>query len=53
MLLMSLSVLAVLIPASPASATTCYIEDPVVDQVYCALYGTPKPYEVCVKLPIC
>lgn len=53
MLLMSVTVVAVLIPASPASATTCYIEDPGVDEVRCLLYGTPVAGEYCVKLRIC
>lgn len=53
MLLMSVTVLAVLIPASPASATTCYIEDPGVDDVRCLVYGTPVAGEYCVKLRIC
>lgn len=52
-LVMSLTVLAVLIPATPASSTTCYIEDPGVDDVKCMMYGTPMAGELCVKLHIC
>ena len=52
-LMMSLAVLAVMIPAAPASATTCYIEDPGVDDIQCMVYGTPVAGELCVKLHIC
>jgi hypothetical protein len=53
MLLLCLTALAVLIPASPASATTCYIEDPGVDEVKCLVYGTPIAGPLCVKLSVC
>ncbi|MGH2729216.1 MAG: hypothetical protein ACRDJI_01260 [Actinomycetota bacterium] len=52
-LVMSLAVLAVLVPATPASSTTCYIEEPGVDDVKCMLYGTPMAGPLCVKLHIC
>lgn len=51
-LAMSLGAAAVLLPASPAAATTCYIEDPGVDDVQCMLHGTPS-WELCHKLRIC
>ncbi|MGH2757730.1 MAG: hypothetical protein ACRDI3_08080 [Actinomycetota bacterium] len=53
LLVMSLAAVAVLFPATPASATTCYIEDPGVDDVACLVYGTPMAGELCVKLHIC
>ena len=49
---MSLAAVAVLLPAAPASATTCYIEEPGVDDVQCMLYGTPS-WELCHKLRVC
>ena len=52
-LVMSLAVLAVMIPAAPASATTCYIEDPGVDDIKCMIFLTPIAGELCVKLHIC
>jgi hypothetical protein len=52
MLLLSLTALAVLIPVSPASATTCYVEDPV-DAAQCMVYGTPIAGPLCVKLRVC
>lgn len=53
MLLLSLTLLAVLIPASAASATTCYIEDPGVDDVQCVVEGTPVAGGFCAKLHLC
>ena len=45
---------AVLLPASPASATTCVIlPEPEVGDVYCLLYGTPGVRYVCDKTPAC
>ncbi len=52
-LVMSLAAAAVLLPSSPAAATTCVIDDPGVDDVYCLLYGTPPIWEVCRKTPVC
>lgn len=52
-LVLSLSVAAVLIPAAPAFATTCYVEDPGVDEVKCLLYGTPVVGNLCVKAKVC
>ncbi len=53
MLLLSLTAVAWLVPASPASATTCYVEDPGVDDVQCMLYGTPMSGPLCDKTPVC
>ncbi len=53
MLLVSATALAVLAPAAPASATTCYVEDPGVDDVQCMLYGTPMSGPLCDKTPVC
>ncbi len=39
--------------AAPASATTCYIEEPGVDDVYCMVYGNMLVRALCVKLPVC
>ncbi|MDQ4025183.1 MAG: hypothetical protein M3217_06805 [Actinomycetota bacterium] len=51
---MSVVAAVVLLPVSPAGATSCaIIEDPGVDDVYCVLYGTPGVREVCAKLPGC
>ena len=49
----ALAAAALLFPASPAQATTCYIGEPGVDDVYCLLYGTPPIWEVCRKTPVC
>ena len=49
---MSLAAAALLLPASPASATTCYIGEVGVDDVYCILYGTPS-WELCRKFHVC
>ena len=53
-LVLSLTAAAVLLPASPASATTCIIlPEPGVDDVLCLVYGTPGVWELCAKLPGC
>ena len=53
-LVMTLTAAAVLLPASPAGATTCVLlDDPGVDDVLCLLYGTPGVQQVCAKLVIC
>lgn len=54
LLVTSLTAAAVLLPASPASATTCIIlPDPGVDDVLCLVYGTPGVQQVCAKLVVC
>ena len=53
-LVMSLTAAAVLLPASPASATTCIIlPEPGVDDVLCLVYGTPGVQQLCAKLVVC
>jgi hypothetical protein len=53
-LVMSLTAAAVLLPATPASATTCIIlPDPGVDDVLCLVYGTPGVQQLCAKLVVC
>lgn len=53
-LVMSLAAAAVLLPATPASATTCIIlPDPGVDDVLCLVYGTPGVQQLCAKLVVC
>ncbi len=53
-LVMCLTAAALLLPAAPASATTCVIlPEPDVGDVYCLLYGTPGVNQVCAKLPVC
>lgn len=51
-LVMSLTVVAVVAPAAPASATTCYVEDPV-EGVQCMIYNDMLVRALCVKLPVC
>lgn len=52
-LVMSLTAAAVLLPASPASATTCVLlEDPVGGAV-CVVYSTPGVQQLCAKLRVC
>lgn len=53
MLVMSLTAVAVLVPAAPASASTCYIEDPGVDDVMCLVFNEPLVRSLCLKLPLC
>lgn len=53
MLLLSLTLLVVLIPASAASATSCDIGDPGVDDVQCVVHGTPGAGQFCAKLRLC
>jgi hypothetical protein len=51
---LSLTAAAVLLPATPAAATTCIIlPDPGVDDVLCLLYGEPAVRAVCDKLVLC
>ena len=50
---MSLTAAAVLLPASPASATTCVLLEDPVGGVYCLVYGTPGVPGLCAKLPVC
>lgn len=53
-LVVSLTAAAVLLPAGPASATTCIIlPEPELGDVYCLLYGTPGVPQLCAKLPVC
>jgi hypothetical protein len=53
-IVMSLTVAAVLLPASPAAATTCIIlPEPELGDVYCLLYGTPGVQQLCDKLVVC
>lgn len=52
-LVLSLTALAVLVPAAPASATTCYIGEPDVGDVMCLVYGTPGVIPLCKKLVVC
>ena len=39
--------------AAPASASSCYIGDPGVDDVYCLVFNEPAVRALCVKLPVC
>ena len=51
---LSMTAAAVLLPASPASATTCVIlPEPEVGDVLCLLYGTPGVPQACAKLRVC
>ncbi len=53
-LAMCLTAAVVLLPATPAAATTCVIlPEPDVGDVYCLLYGTPGVSQLCAKLPVC
>lgn len=54
LVVMSLTAVAVLVPAAPAAATTCYIEDPPgVEDVKCLVYSEPLVRSLCLKLPVC
>ena len=54
MVVMWATAAAVLLPASPAAATTCIIlPEPGVDDVLCLVYGTPGVQQVCDKLVVC
>ncbi|HJR44604.1 MAG TPA: hypothetical protein VJ927_03280 [Actinomycetota bacterium] len=53
MLVMSLSVVGLLIPAAPASASSCYIGDPGVDDVACLVFNEPAVKALCNKLVVC
>ncbi|HYP22845.1 MAG TPA: hypothetical protein VEV43_04670 [Actinomycetota bacterium] len=45
---------AVLLPAAPASATTCILlPDPDVGDVYCLVFSEPAVQAVCAKLVVC
>lgn len=53
-LMVSVAAAAVLLPATPASATTCIIlPDPGVDDVYCLLYGEPAVRFICDRTVLC
>ncbi len=53
-LVMSVTAATLLLPAAPASATSCIIlPEPEVGDVYCLLYGTPGVSRVCEKLRVC
>ncbi|HEX2295784.1 MAG TPA: hypothetical protein VHN37_10790 [Actinomycetota bacterium] len=50
-LVLSLTAAAVLLPATPASATTCVIlPEPEVGDVLCLLHGTPGVTYACEKV---
>ena len=53
LLVTSLTAAAVLLPASPAAATTCVILEDPVDGVICVVYGTPGVGQACAKLRVC
>lgn len=53
-LVMSFAAAAVLLPATPAAATTCIIlPEPEIGDVYCLVYGTPGVQQACAKLRVC
>ncbi len=53
LLVTSLAAAAVLLPASPAAATSCVILEDPVEGVVCVVYGTPGVQQLCAKLPVC
>ena len=54
LLVMAVTTVAVLVPAAPAAANTCYIEDPGVDDVQCVVFNSPGVLYLCYKvLPVC
>ena len=53
MILLGLTTVALLVPAAPASATTCSLENPGVGTALCLINQTPGPYDPCTKLPVC
>lgn len=53
-LVVALTAAAVLLPAAPASASSCIIlPDPGVDDVLCLVYTTPGVQQICNKLVVC
>lgn len=50
--LAALTAAAVMIPAPSASASSCQIQDPGIDDVICIFYGTPY-WKLCVALGVC
>lgn len=53
-LVMSITAAAVLLPATPASATSCVIlPDPEVGDVLCLIYSEPAVRFVCDKTVLC
>lgn len=53
LLVTSLTAAAVLLPASPAAATSCVILEDPVDGALCVVYGTPGVQQICAKLVVC
>ena len=53
LLVMSVALVGALVPASPASASSCYIGDPGVDDVACLVFNEPAVRALCAKLPVC
>ena len=53
LLVTALTAAAVLVPAAPAGATTCYIEDPGVDDVQCTVFSNPGVLYLCQKIRVC
>ena len=53
MMVLGLTTVALLVPASPASATKCPLDDPGVGTAMCLIDQTPGPYDPCTKLPVC
>lgn len=52
-LAMALTAATVLVPAPPAGATGCVIDDIVEDLPRCVIYGSPPVYQTCQKLGLC
>lgn len=51
---LSVTAAAVLLPAAPASATTCILlPDPDIGDVYCLVFSEPAVQAVCAKVRVC
>lgn len=52
-LVMAVITTAILIPAGPASASSCDIGDPGLEDVQCLVFNEPAVRALCAKLPAC
>ena len=53
LVVMSFAAAAVLLPATPASATSCVVLEDPVEGVVCVVYTTPGVQQLCNKLRVC
>ena len=53
MIVLGLTAVALLVPAAPASATKCSLENPGAGTALCLIDQTPGPIDPCTRLPVC